>query len=61
MGILLTIIIGFVAGIIAKFLYPGRTNPKASSSQPSSASWVHLPPPSSVRPWVGIRPTRGLD
>ena len=31
MGILLTIIIGFVAGIIAKFLYPGPTNRKALS------------------------------
>ena len=27
MGILLTIIIGFVAGIIAKFLYPGSNEP----------------------------------
>ena len=28
MGILLTIIIGFVAGIIAKFLYPGPNEPQ---------------------------------
>jgi uncharacterized membrane protein YeaQ/YmgE (transglycosylase-associated protein family) len=27
MGIILTIIIGFVAGIIAKFLMPGRNEP----------------------------------
>ena len=27
MGILWTILIGFVAGIIAKFLYPGRNEP----------------------------------
>ena len=27
MGILLTIIIGFIAGIVAKFLMPGRNEP----------------------------------
>ena len=31
MGILWTIIIGFVAGVIAKFLHPGPNEPAASS------------------------------
>ena len=36
MGIIWTIIIGFLAGVIAKFIMPGPMSRKGSSSPPSS-------------------------
>ncbi len=42
MGVLLwVIIIGFVAGVIARLLMPGPNTPKVSSSPPSSAWQEH--------------------
>ena len=39
MGIIWTIIIGFIAGVIAKFIMPGNPmSRRGSSSPPSSAS-----------------------
>ena len=58
MGILLTIIIGFVAGIIAKFLYPGPNEPQGFILTTILGIWAHLQRRSSARPWVGIRPMR---
>ena len=44
MGILWTIIVGFVAGVIAKFLMPEIMNRPVSSSQQYSALSARLSP-----------------
>jgi hypothetical protein len=43
MGILWTILFGFIAGILAKFLVPGDPNLRASSPRPF---WESLEPSS---------------
>jgi len=40
MSILWTIIIGFIAGVIAKFIMPGDNEPSGFISRPFSASSV---------------------
>mgnify|MGYP003542670159 CR=1 FL=1 len=40
MSILWTILIGFVAGVIAKLVTPGSNEPQGSSSLRSWASWA---------------------
>ena len=44
MGIVWTIIIGFVAGVIAKLITPGSNEPSALSSQPSLGLSVRSSP-----------------
>ena len=51
MGIVWTIIIGFVAGLIAKLITPGRTNPPALSSHHLGLS-VRSWPLGWAKPWV---------
>ena len=54
MGIIWTIIIGFVAGVIAKFLMPGDNEPSGFILTTILASSVHLLRHFSVSHWAGI-------
>ena len=56
LSILWTILIGFIAGVIAKFVTPGSTyEPKASFSLQPLALSVPWSRPTSDRPLAGIR------
>lgn len=58
MSILWTIIIGFIAGVIAKFIMPVITNRPVLSSRPFSGSWVLSLRVTSGKLWAGIVPMR---
>lgn len=58
MGIIWTIIIGFVAGVIAKFIMPGDNEPLGLSSPRSSASSAHSWRRSSGNRSAGIGPAK---
>ena len=58
MSIVWTIIIGFVAGVIAKFLHPGSNEPSGLLSPRCSASPVPSSRPTSARRSAGTAPTR---
>ena len=54
MGIIWTIVIGFIAGVIAKFLTPGKTSRPGPFSQRSWGSSAPSLPLISVRLWAGM-------
>ncbi len=59
MGIIGTIIIGFIAGLLAKFLTPGDNEPSGFIlTTLRLASRVRSLPPISVRPSAGIAPVK---
>ena len=58
MGIIWTIIIGFVAGVIAKFIMPGDNEPRASFLRRYSASSARLLRRFSARRLAGIGPVK---
>ena len=58
MSIIWTIIIGFVAGIIAKFLHPGPNEPSGFILTTILGSWVHSSPPTLGRRLAGTRPVK---
>ena len=57
--ILWTIIIGFIAGIIAKFIHPGSNEPQGFILTTVLGIIGGLPPPTSAKPSVGIRLAKG--
>ena len=58
MGIIWIILIGLVAGLIARWLSPGPNNPAGSSSLWSSASLAHSWQPGSAKRLAGTVLTR---
>jgi hypothetical protein len=58
MSILWTILIGFIAGVLAKLITPGSNEPQASSSRQFWASSARSLPPTWDKRLAGIEPMR---
>jgi uncharacterized membrane protein YeaQ/YmgE (transglycosylase-associated protein family) len=58
MGVIWTIIIGFVAGVIAKFVMPGENEPSGFILTTILELWGHSWQPTLVKLWAGIGPEK---
>jgi len=61
MSIIWTVIIGFVAGVIAKLITPGKNEPSGFILTTYLASWVLSLPLIWGKQWAGITKVKGRD